>query len=309
MKIFCGVDVSKKWLDGWIRTAGHKRFANTPEGLEVLAAWCCEHGAELVVMEASGGLERSAFLTLWKLGQPCAIANARSVRLFAQSMGRLEKTDRIDAEMIAAYAEAKKMVATKPASPEQQKLTALAARLRQVTSDLTVQKQRLHTTSEPVALASLKDLIAFLKGQAKAITTEMASLIEADPLWAALDRAFRSIKGFADRGVAYLLAEVPEIGTLSNRAITKLVGLAPLPDDSGQRKGRRAIRGGRAEIRAILFLLADVVRKFDKSFADFKKRLLEKGLEKMEVRIALARKLIVRLNAKARDTRAALPAT
>jgi transposase len=308
IKIFCGVDVCKAWLDAWILNGGHRRFANTPEGIETLAAWCREHGAELVVMEASGGFERPPFLALWKLGQPCAIANARSVRQFAQSMGRLEKTDRIDAEMIASFAEAKKMVPTPPPSTDQQKLTALAARLRQVTSDLTVQKQRLHTTSEPIALASLKEAIAFFNRQAKALAAEMVNLINADPLWTAFDRSFRSMKGFAHRGVAYLLAEVPEIGTISNRAITKLVGLAPLPDDSGQRQGQRSIRGGRAEIRSILFLLADIVRKHDKSLTDFKQRLLDKGLSKMEVRIALARKLIVRLNAKARDARAALNA-
>lgn len=308
IKIFCGVDVAKAWLDAWAPNGGHRRFANTPEGVEALAAWCREQGAELVVMEASGALERPAFLALWKLGQPCAIANARSVRRFAQAMGRLEKTDRIDAEMIAGYAEAKKMVPTPPPSADQQKLTALAARLRQVTCDLTVQKQRVHTTHEPTALASLMEAIAFFKRQAKALAAEMASLIDADPLWTALDRSFRSMKGFAGRGVAYLLAEVPEIGTLSNRAITKLVGLAPLPDDSGKRQGQRSIRGGRAEIRSILFLLADIVRKFDQGFTDFKQRLLAKGLAKMQVRVALARKLIVRLNAKARDARAALNA-
>lgn len=308
IKIICGVDVAKAWLDAWISGVGHKQFANTPEGVEALAAWCREHGVELVVMEASGGLERPAFLALWKSGQACAIANARSVRQFAQSMGRLEKTDRIDAEMIARYAEAKKMVPAPPPSADQQKLTALAARLRQVTRDLTVQKQRQHTTTEPIAMASLAEAIAFFKRQAKALATEMASLIDADPLWTALDRSFRSIKGYADRGVAYLLADLPEIGTLSNRAITKLVGLAPLPDDSGQRRGQRSIRGGRAEIRSILFLLADIARKFDPSLADFKERLLAKGLTKMEARTALARKLLVRLNAKARDTRQALSA-
>jgi len=103
-----------------------------------------------------------------------------------------------------------------------------------------------------------------------------------------------------------MLAEMPEIGTLSNRAVTKLAGLAPLPDDSGKRHGQRSIRGGRAGVRSILFLVADVARKYDPSLTDFRERLLAKGLSKMEVRVALARKLLVRLNAKARDTRAEL---
>lgn len=307
MRIICGVDVSKKWLDAWI-SQRHRRFANSPEGCEALLGFCREHSAALVVMEASGGLEQSCFLALWKLGQPCAIANARSVRRFAEAMGYLEKTDRIDAEMIARFAEAKRIVATSPPSADQQRLTALATRLRQVTEDMANQKRRLHSTRDATALASLEELIAFLRRQADMLATAISCMIDADPLWTALDRTIRSVKGAASRTVAYLLAELPEIGTLSNRAITKLVGLAPLPDDSGQRHGKRSIRGGRAGVRSLLVLIADIVRKFDQSLADFRDRLLAKGLSKMQVRVALARKLLVRLNAKVRDTRAALAA-
>jgi transposase len=306
MTIICGVDVCQAWLDAWIEPAGHRRFANTAEGVDELAAFCRAYGTELVVMEASGGVEQDAFLALWKQGQPCAIANPRSVRKFAEAMGFLEKTDRIDAEMIARFAGAKRMAPTLPPSAEQQKLTALAARLRQVTTDLGVQKRRLHSAREPVAKASLKEAISFFTTQAKALVAEIAALIDVDPLWVALDRTFRSVKGVAERTTAYLLADLPEIGTIPNRAITKLVGLAPLPDDSGKRQGQRSIRGGRASVRSILFLVADLARKYDPSLADFRERLLAKGLSKMEVRIALARKLLVRLNAKARDTRAEL---
>ena len=306
MTIICGVDVSKAWLDAWIEQAGHQRFANTAEGVAELAAFCRAHDAELVVMEASGGIEQPAFLTLWQLGQPCAIANPRSVRKFAEAMGYLEKTDRLDAQMIAGYAQAKRMVAMPPPSADQQRLTALATRLRQVTRDLGAQKRRLHSTREQTALDSLKEAIVFFTTQAKKLAAEMVVLVDADPLWAALDRSFRSIKGVADRAVTYVLADLPEIGTISNRAITKLVGLAPLAQDSGKRQGQRSIRGGRAGVRSILFLVADIARKYDPSLTAFRERLLAKGLSKMEVRIALARKLLVRLNAKARDARAEL---
>ena len=306
MTIICGVDVCQAWLDAWLEPAGHRRFANTAAGVEELAGFCRAHDAGLVVMEASGGIEQDAFLALWKRGQACAIANPRSVRKFAEAMGFLEKTDRIDAMMIAGYAQARRILPTPPPSAEQQKLTALAARLRQVTTDLGVQKQRLHSAREPAARASLKEAIAFFTAQAKTLVAEIAALIDVDPLWTALDRTFRSVKGVAERTTAYLLADLPEIGTIPNRAITKLVGLAPLPDDSGKRQGQRSIRGGRASVRSILFLVADLARKYDPSLADFRERLLAKGLSKMEVRIALARKLLVRLNAKARDTRAKL---
>lgn len=306
MTIICGVDVSQASLDAWTEPAGHQRFANTPEGAAELGIFCRAHDVELVVMEASGGIEQPAFLALWQQGHPCAIANARSVRKFAEAMGYLEKTDRLDAMMIAGYARTKQLVPTPPPSADQQRLTALAARLRQVTRDLGVQKQRLHSTREPTSLDSLKETIAFFTAQARKLVAEIAALIDADPLWTALDRSFRSVKGVANRAVAYLLAELPEIGTISNRAVTKLAGLAPLADDSGKRQGKRSIRGGRAGVRSILFLVADIARKYDPSLTAFRDRLLAKGLSKMEVRIALARKLLVRLNAKARDVRAEL---
>ena len=124
-------------------------------------------------------------------------------------------------------------------------------------------------------------------------------------MWARLAEAWRSVKGVAGRTVAKLHAELPEIGTYNNKAIAKLVGLAPLADDSGKHKGKRRIRGGRAGVRSILFLIARTAACHDKSLADFRDRLLAAGKEKMVVRIALAHKLLVRLNAKAREARAA----
>jgi len=306
MQIICGVDVSRAWLDAWITPEAYQRFANDAQGVIDLAAFCREHGAELAVMEASGGFEQPPYIALWQLGQLCAIANPAAVRHFAKAMGYLEKTDRIDAQIIAGYAAAKRLNPVPPPSCDQQKLTALAARLRQVTADLSVQKQRRHFTRDEQALASLHEAIAFFTRQAKALAAQIAALVEIDPLWQALDRSFRSIKCVADRTVAVILADLPEIGTISNKAIAKLVGLAPIANDSGTRTGKRPVRGGRDTVRSILFLVADLARKFDPSLADFRKRLLDQGKPKMVVRIALARKLLVRLNAKARDARAQL---
>ncbi len=178
------------------------------------------------------------------------------------------------------------------------------ARLRQITDDLTVYKQRRSSAMNEEMLASIDEVIALLKRQARALEGEIASLIDDDPLWARLDAALRTIKGVANRSVARMLAELPEIGIYSNKAIVKLAGLAPLADDSGARAGQRHIRGGRAGIRSILFLVADIARRYDASLADFHRRLTAAGKKKMVVRIALARKLLVRLNAKAREARA-----
>jgi transposase len=153
-------------------------------------------------------------------------------------------------------------------------------------------------------LASLDEVIALLKRQSRRLEGEIASMIDDDPLWAQLAKTWRSMKGVAGRTVARLMAELPEIGTYSNKAIAKLVGVAPIANDSGKRKGKRPVRGGRSGVRSILFLVAAIVARYDQSLGAFRERLRAKGKEKMVVRIALARKLLVRLNAKARDARA-----
>ena len=297
----CGIDISKDWLDAHIEPMGAaNRFANDAAGIADLAAWCQNHDVELVIMEASGGYERLAFLLLWEMGQPCGMANARSVRYFAEAMGFLEKTDRIDAAVIARYGAVKRLKPTPSAA--QQRLKALVARLSQVGGDLTIQKQR-KSTADAETIASLDEVIALLARQSRRLEGEIATLIDDDPLWACLDRAFRSLKGVASRTVARLMAQLPEIGILSNKAIAKLAGLAPIANDSGKRSGRRPVRGGRAGPRGVLFLVASIVAKYDPHLAAFKQRLQTAGKEKMVIRIALARKLLVILNAKARDAR------
>jgi transposase len=301
------VDVAKAKLDAWIEPAGaFAQFNNNTAGIAQLAAFCREYEVELVVMEASGGYERRPFVELWQAGLPCALTNPHNVRLYAGAMGFFEKTDWIDAKVIARFAIAKKLVPTPLPSQAQQRLKALVTRLRQVTDDLTVQKQRRsNLLDNPEVLASIDEVIALLKRQSRKLEGEIASMIDDDPLWALLAETWRSVKGVAGRTVAKLHAELPEIGTYSNKSIAKLVGLAPIANDSGKHKGKRRIRGGRAGVRSILFVIARTVARYDKSLADFRDKLLAAGKEKMVVRIALARKLLVRLNAKARDARAA----
>jgi len=304
-KIICGVDVSKAWLDAHVEPGGAEgRIGNDAAGIAAQAALCRSGGVELVVMEASGRYERLAFLLLWQQDQPCAIVNARNVRRFAEAMGFLEKTDRIDAAMIARFGAVKPVQPTPVPRAAQMRLRALVARLSQVTGDLTVNKQRRSAAVDAESLASLDEVIALLKHQQRRLAGEIATLIGDDPLWACLDRAFRSLKGVAGRTVARLMAELPEIGMLSNKAIAKLVGLAPIANDSGRRTGKRPVRGGRAGPRSILYLVAQIVAKYDTRLAAFQQRLLTAAKPRMVIRIALARKLLVILNAKARDARA-----
>jgi transposase len=293
-KTICGVDVSKHRLDAHVVPSGvFASFDNDAAGIAMLVGFCRQHGVDLVAIEATGGYERTAFLLLWEAGVACGMTNPKNVRHYAKAMGISEKTDRIDAAVIARFAVAKDLKPTELPTISQQRLKALVARLRQVTDDLTVQKQRRSSTMNDEMTASINEVIALLKRQTKTLEGEIASMIDDDPLWSHLDAALRSTKGVAGRTVAWLLAELPEIGIYSNKAVVKLAGLAPLVDDSGGREG----------IRSILFLVARIACRFDKSLDAFHRKLIEAGKPKMVARIALARKFLVRLNAKTREAR------
>jgi transposase len=304
--VICGVDVSSIALDARIgRDGAHQQFENSATGIAALIAFCRHHQAELVVMEASGGYERRPFALLWAGKIGAAIVSPREVRRFAQAMGRLEKTDRIDAGMIAWYAATKHIVACEPASQTQQRLAAHVTRLRQLVELRVSQLNQCRLVTDQTVSSGCTELLALITRQIRALEAVIVAAIAADPLWQALDQALRSIKGVAGRTIARLLAELPEIGQLDHKAISKLAGLAPIACDSGKHRGKRAIRGGRATVRSILFVVAELVRRYDPDFAAFHRRLSEAGKPKKVVRVALAHKLLVRLNAKARQVRQA----
>ena len=256
-RIICGVDVSADTLDARIgRCGAYQRFERTGESIAALAAFVRQHQADLVVMEATGGYERLALAQLWAAEVPAAIVSPRQVRHFAEAMGVLEKTDRIDCGMIAWFAETKRIKPTPPASETQAQLAALVLRLRQLTQTRVEQHNQRRLV--------------------------------------------------ADRTVARLMAEMPEVGTLSGKAAAKLAGLAPINRDSGKSTGPRPVRGGREGVRSILFIVASVVRRHEPDFKAFSDRLSKAGKPKKVIVVALAHKLLTRLNAKARDVRAAL---
>jgi len=302
--MICGVDVSKDCLEARIGPEGAAAsFPNHREGIAALAVFCGEQEVELVAMEASGGYEQLSFAQLSQAGVPVAILNPRAVRQFAQSMGRLEKTDRIDAGMIAWYAEVKQSPPVCLAPQNQQHLRALVTRLRQLTEIRTAQLNQQRLVADRSVQASFTRLLTFIARQIRDLEQRIAKLIDQDPLWRELDLEFRSIKGVADRTVCRLMAEMPEIGTLPNKTISKLAGVAPLARDSGKYRGKRVVRGGRASVREILFIVASVVGRYEPDFMAFQQRLRAAGKPPKVVRIALAHKLLVRLNAKAREVR------
>lgn len=208
--IVCGVDVSAETLDARIgRNGVWQEFARTTEGIARLARFCKSRQVSLLVMEATGGYERLPLVELWVADVPVALVNPRSVRQFAQAMGALEKTDKIDAGMIVWYAETKRIVPTPPVSDTQQRLTALVLRMRQLTELRTAQNNQRRLVQDPDALASFSAIVATINQQIRVLEAKLTALIDADPLWLALDTAFREIKGVADRTVARLLANLP----------------------------------------------------------------------------------------------------
>jgi transposase len=301
------VDVSCEVLDAKVWPSGPVlQVENTPQGVAELAAWCRGHGVELAVLEATGGYERQAFRLLWAHGVAAAVVNPRQVRRFAEAMGFLEKTDRIDAGVIAWYAQVKGVGPEAPPPAEQEELAAAVTRLGQLTALKVSQENQRRLVDDIFVQASFDAVLKVVKAEIRGLETRIAELLQADPLWRELDRSFRQTKGVADRTVARLLAEMPEIGTLTGKECGKLAGLAPLAKDSGKHSGRRSVRGGRAGVRSLLYVIASVVARHDPDYIAFRQRLLDAGKPRKVARIAVARKLLVRLNAKARDVRAAL---
>jgi transposase len=238
-RVICGVDISSVSLEACIgRDGASGSFANTAEGIAELAEFCGAHQAELVAMEATGGYEQQAFAQLSAQGVSVAIVNPRQVRRFAESMGVLEKTDAIDAGMIAWFAEVKKALPLCLAPASHRHLRALVTRLRQLTQVRTAQRNQRRLITDPVIQNTFDELLGLVDRQIDELEQAIGALIDQDPLWRELNQAFRSIKGVASRTVARLMAEMPEIGALSNKTISKLAGVAPLARDSGQHQGQ-----------------------------------------------------------------------
>src|SRR5205814_3615310 len=182
-------------------------------------------------------------------------------------------------------------------------LRPLVTRLRQLTEVRTAQLNQQRLVMDRSVQASFAQLLAFVARQIRDLEQRIAALLDQDPAWRELNQAFRTIKGVADRTVARLMAEMPEIGTLSNKTVSKLAGVAPMARDSGKYQGKRAVRGGRAPVREILFIVASVVGRYEPDFIAFQHRLRAAGKAPKAARIALGHEPLVLLHAKARSAR------
>jgi transposase len=250
----------------------------------------------LIVVEATGGLEADVVAELAARGLPVVVINPTRIRAFARSTGTLAKTDKIDAKMIAHFAQAIRPDVRELPGEETSHLAALVNRRRQVIAILVAEKNRLNTAPRQVQ-KRIKKHIEWLEEELAALEKEIQELIRENPLWRKQEELLRSVPGVGPVTSAVLLAELPELGTLNRQKIAALVGLAPFNKDSGPRKGKRRIYGGRSAVRSTLYMAALVAVRFNPVIRAFYERLIANGKEKKVALTACARKLLVILNA------------
>jgi transposase len=296
-----GIDVAKDSFDVSLGLGGELcQFGNDAPGHEGLLSRLKDFAVSLIVMEATGGYERALMCTLQAAGYTVAVVNPRQAREFARAMGYLEKTDRIDAGMLAAFAQTLErhpkratFIAPLP-DAERTELAALVGRRRQLVDMLTAERNRL-AMSHKAARRSITAIIKALQRQLDDIETKMAAHVKKHH--ADLAERLASAKGIGPNTVATLIAELPELGRLSNRQISKLVGVAPLNRDSGHQRGRRTIFGGRAGLRRALYMPTLVATTHNPVIRAFYQRLIGAGKAKKLALIAAMRKLLTILNA------------
>jgi transposase len=295
---FVGIDVSKDHLDVFVRPAGTaRRFANTDAGHRAVGRLLAPYAPTLVVLEATGGYERAVVAALLAGGWPVAVVNPARPRQFAQAIGRLAKTDAVDAAVLAEFADKVRPVARPLPDDATRHLQALIGLRRDLVEQRTATGNRAKAAADRVVKRSLSAIERVLDKEVERIEREIAAAVEASPAWAAKDDLLRSIPGVGPVLSRTLLAEVPELGTLTRGQVAALVGVAPVNRDSGRQHGRRAIRGGRASVRAVLYMAALSARTCNGPLKAFADRLETAGKAGKVVIVAVARKLLVIANA------------
>jgi transposase len=299
--VFMGVDVSKNTLDVAVRPTGEEMsFANTEDGVSAMRDFIQSFSPRLIVLEATGGWEAVGVSVLAAKGLPVVVVNPRQVRNFAKAMGLLAKTDKIDARTIARFAEAVKPEVRPLKGEEAQRLEAFLARRRQLLQMSTAEKNRLVLASRWTK-KGIQAHIEWLDKELDKVNRELQKLIRKSPLWRERDEILQSVKGVGPALSVTLLSDLPELGTLNRKKIAALVGIAPLNRDSGKYRGRRAIWGGRSQVRIVLYMAARAAIRFNPVIRAFAERLKKAGKPYKVVVTACMRKLLTILNAMVKN--------
>ena len=299
--ISVGIDVAKDWLDVAERPGEAAwRVPNDENEITALVERLAEREPAVVVLEATGGLEYPLAAALAAAHLPVVVVNPRQVRDFARATGRLAKTDAIDAQVLAQFGEAVEPQPRPLPDQTHQEFTALVMRRRQLVEMLTAEKNRLRSAARSVR-RDIEQHIRWLERRLGDLDSDLGKAIQSSPLWRDRDDLLQSTPGIGPVASATLLAQLPELGRLNHKEIAALVGVAPLNCDSGTLRGRRRIWGGRAQVRAVLYMATLVASRHNPAVKAFYERLVAAGKPKKVALTACMRKLLTTLNAMVRD--------
>jgi len=300
--MFIGIDVSKDRLDVHVRPSS-EAFAVTrdSEGLEALVARLQTLAPQLVVVEATGGFETVVASAIGAAGLPLAVINPRQIRAFATACGQMAKTDRLDAQVIAHFAEAVQPEARAIPDESARALGELVTRRRQIIGMMVAERNRRRQLTQPRLLKTVDRILATLQEQLSAIERDIDEAIRGTPAWREKEELLTSAPAIGPKIARILIADLPELGTLTRRKIAALAGTAPFSRDSGKWRGQRSIAGGRGSVRAALFMAVLVSIRRNLPLAALYHRLRAAGKPAKVAIVAAMRKLLVTLNAMLRD--------
>ena len=298
---YVGIDVSKHRLDVALGSGELVQVSYDEPGLHSLLARLSALSPALIVLEATGGLQLRLAGELAAAALPVAVVNPRQVRDFARATGLLAKTDRLDAAILARFAEAVRPEPRPLSDAQSQELKALVARRRDLIAMRTAEKTRLGQAQAPRVRASIAQIIAALDAQIVSLDDDLDRTVKTSPLWRQAETLLRSVPGVGPTLARTLLAELPELGHLTRRQIAALVGVAPLSRDSGLMRGRRTIWGGRASVRHVLYMATLAAVRVAGQMRQTYRRLRAAGKAAKVALVACMRKLITLLNAILRD--------
>ena len=301
-----GVDIAKDWIDVFFLSA--RRAERVPMATAELRAFAARARGALVVFEASGGYEHPLAEALDAADVTYARVNPRQAREFARATGRLAKTDRVDARVLAEMGRALALRPTPPADPGRARLAGLMGRRDDLGAMLRAEMARLRQARDASVRRDIGSMITLLRRRIGKLEAEIAAVIGADEALSDRSRLLRTMPGVGPLLAASLLARLPELGRLDRRAIASLAGLAPHACDSGRFRGKRRIWGGRAEVRRTLYLAGFIASRYDPALRAFRRKLQEAGKPAKLAIVACARKLLTVLNAMLRDQREHRPA-
>lgn len=305
-KLFVGIDVGKYHVEIALSDDGEvTRFKNDDEGIDGVLGLLKGRNVALVVLEATGGYERQILASLLGAGIPAVAVNPRQVRDFAKGMGKLEKTDAVDARVLSKFAAVVRPPVRPTVSAELEEVQDWLTRRRQLVEMLVAEKNRTQHAKHGV-LKSIREHIKWLKKRIRDSETDLRDILSRAPEWDAEVELIDRVKGLGRISALTLWAAIPELGTLNRKKIAKLLGVAPLCRDSGTLRGKRTCWGGRADARACLYMAALVAARFNDTIRSFYRRLVFAGKPKKLALTACMRKLLIILNARMRDHRAAL---